>query len=208
MSGSNAKNNHVSQDIVEQLATVIQRSQADSPNGVTIVALDGRGGIGKSTLAIALAQRLGASVIDSDDFYTGEPLEGWMALSPPERADRCINWRRQEALLQTLTAGDTANWQAYDWERDDGTLTSAWQQCHPTDIVILEGTFSSRRELDGVINIRLLAIAEPEDQRRRFIEREGPTEWIEWAPIWQDAEDHYFARVMPADSFDAIVDIS
>ena len=50
-----------------------------------VVALDGRSGVGKSTLATAIADRLGAVVIEGDDFYAGGV--GILGDSPECRAD-------------------------------------------------------------------------------------------------------------------------
>ena len=59
-----------------------------------IVALDGRSGTGKSTLAEWMAARLGGIRVDQDDFYSGGEFDEWRRLTPREKADRMIDWRR------------------------------------------------------------------------------------------------------------------
>lgn len=80
-----------------------------------VVALDGRSGTGKSTLARALSDSLGAAVIEGDDFYAGGiELRGE---SPEARAACCIDWTRQRPVLEALRAGREAIWRAFDWGR-------------------------------------------------------------------------------------------
>jgi uridine kinase len=77
-----------------------------------IVAIDGRSGVGKSTMARALAKRLDACVIAGDDFYAGG-----IALrsdSAASRAAACIDWTRQRSVLESLAADRAAQWRAFD----------------------------------------------------------------------------------------------
>ena len=91
-----------------------------------VVALDGRSGVGKSTLAARLAEVTGATVIDGDGFYTGG-VE--VRRDPPEqRVADCIDWRRQRKVLTGLREGDDVNYVAFDWEafhdRPEGLATT------------------------------------------------------------------------------------
>lgn len=63
-------------------------AQATSP---VIVALDGRSGTGKSTLAEWMASQLGGIRVDQDDFYAGGKLHDWQRLTPPEAFDLVIS---------------------------------------------------------------------------------------------------------------------
>lgn len=67
-----------------------------------LVAIDGRSGAGKSILAAAVIAELEAAVIDGDDFYSGGSAVKWDAMTPAERVDHCMDWRRQLAVLETL----------------------------------------------------------------------------------------------------------
>jgi uridine kinase len=170
-----------------------------------VIALDGRGGSGKSTLAATLGSAFDGVVIDGDDFYAGGAHVDWDAMAPAPRADRCIDWRRQRAVLETLIGGRTARWQPYDWHVDDGRCTADWQEATPRGVVILEGTFSARPELADLLDLRVRLDVSPEVQRARFVAREGEDDWRAWKHTWMDAEDHYFAHVVPDAAFDVIV---
>ena len=175
-----------------------------SPSPV-FVALDGRSGAGKSTVAKLVNARAGALVIDGDDFYRGGDGAFWDALGPAEKVDLVIDWRRQRRLLERLRRGEPARWRPYDWEADDGRL-AAEITALPADLVILDGAYSVRPELADLFVLRVLLDVPRAIRRDRLLQREGEHDRAEWEARWQDAEDLYFERLMPPDAFDLVVD--
>ncbi|MBS7700422.1 MULTISPECIES: (d)CMP kinase [unclassified Chelatococcus] len=167
-----------------------------------IVALDGRSGAGKSTLAAALADQLDAAIVEGDDFYAGGiELRSDSAAS---RAAACIDWTRQRAVLEALTASRKASWHAFDWDTFDGRLRDEQTVVEPRPVVILEGVYAARPELAGFIDMRVALIV-PDDQRlKRLAAREGTIG--PWERQWHEAEDFYFADVMPLSAFDVIAE--
>lgn len=165
-----------------------------------VVAIDGRSGSGKSTLAKALAQKLDAAVIEGDDFYAGGTM--LRADSPAARAAACIDWRQQRTVLQALRAGQKAQWYHFDWDAFDGSLCAAATRLAPRAVIILEGTYAARPELVDLVDLRVL-VSVPDDERlTRLMAREGSIG--PWERQWHEAEEHYFAAVMPPDGFDVI----
>src|SRR5581483_4355313 len=78
---------------------------AQTPDGMTtkIIAIDGPGGAGKSTLAEQLSQKLGnAPILHTDDFAS------W---------DNPLNWwpRLLGQVLKPLSHNEIARYQRYDW---------------------------------------------------------------------------------------------
>lgn len=57
-------------DLAVSIRTLAAQVDADRP---FVVAIDGRSGVGKSTFARDLAERLGAALVEGDDFFAG----GW-----------------------------------------------------------------------------------------------------------------------------------
>ncbi|XKM43544.1 uridine kinase (plasmid) [Rhizobium ruizarguesonis] len=110
-----------------------------------VVALDGRSGAGKSTLARALAESLGAAIVEGDDFYAGgiELRDD----SAETRAAAWIDWTRQHAVLETLHSRHEAVWRAFDWEAFDGRLCDRATKLSPKQIIIFEGVYAARPEL-------------------------------------------------------------
>ena len=170
--------------------------------GPVLVALDGRSGVGKSTLA----GRVGADalVIDGDDFYRGGDDAYWDALGPAEKVDLAIDWRRQRTLLECLRRGEPATWSPYDWDADDGRLAGEITAA-PAGVVILDGAYSARPELADLFSLRVLLDAPRDIRRARLLQREGTQYRAEWEARWSEAEDLYFDRLMPPSAFDLVL---
>lgn len=157
------------------------------PAGVatTIVAIDGLGASGKSTLAALLAQRLSGQLIHTDDF--ARELEWWPRL-------------RAEALVP-LAAGTPAGFQRYVEHGDD-----EWQIVLPEGVVVLEGTSASRREFWPYLSFTIWVETAREARLARGLERakrlerasglsqdgaaaaEQWTEWLRKEDEWAEAE--------------------
>ena len=97
------------------------RSRLIDHAGPFVVALDGGSGVGKSTLAVAVAAEFGASVVHTDDFFasywTGAE---WDARTAAEKADLAIDWQRlRTQALEPLRAGRVASWHPFDFATYD-----------------------------------------------------------------------------------------
>ena len=80
-------------DMIEPLVESAQRLLESRPPRI-VLALDGRIGAGKSTIAAAIAERTDACVITGDDFYACRVTNAeWATRSPAERARDVIDWR-------------------------------------------------------------------------------------------------------------------
>lgn len=166
-----------------------------------LVGIDGRSGVGKSTLARVLANHLDAAVIEGDDFYAGG-IE-LRTDSPESRAAACIDWTRQRSVLEALSAGRPAYWRPFDWEAFDGRLRDEPTKLAPRLVVILEGVYAARPELADLFDLRV-AVVVPDDMRlARLAAREGTVG--PWERQWHEAEEFYFREIMPADVFDIVL---
>jgi uridine kinase len=170
-----------------------------------IVALDGRSAVGKSTLAARVAPMVDALVIDGDDFYSGRSSAEWDAMTPPEKVDACIDWRRQRGVLEALSRSETASWHPYDWASDDGRLARHSITADPAPVVVLDGAYSARPELADLLDLRVLYEAPAELRKARLIQREGADYREEWNARWDQAEDWYFTQIMTPERFDLIL---
>jgi uridine kinase len=170
-----------------------------------LVAVDGRSGVGKSTLAIQLADRYGGGSILADDFYPGGSDLHWMNLSPAKRADRVIDWQRLRAeVLEPLLSGHRATWRPFDFQAGKGLAPQTLTQ-HPVPIIILDGAYSSRPELSDIIDVSVLLVLDDTERRARLLAREGHEFMTRWHRIWDDAEDYYFSMIRPPEAFDIVL---
>jgi uridine kinase len=184
--------------------TAIERLRSRS-SGPVLVALDGRSGSGKTTLAAAAGGRIGALVIDGDDFYRGGSGRYWDALDARTKMDLVVDWPRQRAVLARLRRSEAARWCPYDWEADDGRRRQEIT-AGPEDIVILDGAYSARPELADLYTLRVVLEVSRGVRRERLLRREGERYRAEWEARWGDAEDLYFETVMPPPAFDLVLD--
>lgn len=174
--------------------------------GPFVVALDGRSGTGKSTLAAAIAADLDAAIIEGDMFYAGGTDAEWAARTVEERVDRVIDWRRlRTEALEPLAAGRAASYRSFDFAAGAG-LADHVVTCQPARVVVLDGAYSSRPEYADLLDMTVL-VSLPDDaaRRRRLLAREGPAFMAAWHRLWDAPEDYYFSNVRPPSSFDVVL---
>lgn len=203
----------LAQPLIDRLRAEI--AQRDIP---LFVALDGRSGSGKSTIAAVVADALGTdargnalvTVIEGDQFYGGGSGETWDRKSTEEKVAQVIDWPRQRRLLTTLRDIGVGTWFEFDWGSDEWDadvvpLSSEPIQCSATPVVLLEGAYSARPELSDLLDLRVLLDVPKEVRRAQLLAREGEAYRAEWERRWQSAETHYFGTVMPPSHFDLIL---
>jgi len=173
-----------------------------------VVAVDGHGAAGKTTIAGAVAAATGAALVHTDDFF-----QPWTSAGPdagPTHGEpgaagaavgRYYDWRRLRAeALEPLRAGRGARYRRFDWERGaglDGTVTVA-----PGDLILLEGVFSAAPELSDLVDRAVFVDTPPAERLRRLRAQVKPEEWDD---DWLLAEQAYFDRTRPPASFDLTV---
>jgi len=190
---------------LDRLLETLDGVRAAHPDRPVLVAVDGRSGVGKSTLCARLAERAGAAHVDGDDFYAGGDAAALAPLAPPERAAAVIDVHRlRTEALEPLLAGRTARWRAFDWDAMAGLVAEA-TACAPAPVVVLDGTYSGRPELADLVDLSVLVALDERERLARLAAREGDDLDDAELALWEAAEDHYFAVVRPPASFDLVV---
>ncbi len=182
--------------------------------GVTIVAIDGHGASGKSTVAEGLCKRTGASLVRTDDFFVpprrqvllgggGETkIPSGSPAGPPARSIGAYYdvARLRIEGLEPLQARHEAVFHAFDWGA--GAVSRRETRIEPNDLVVLEGVYSGAPELSDLVD-RAIFVDTPEPERlRRLHDRVAPEDWDE---EWLRAEKEYFSTTRPLDSFDLVI---
>ncbi|MBT2553065.1 chorismate-binding protein [Arthrobacter sp. ISL-5] len=138
-----------------------------------IIAIDGRSGAGKTTLAIELAARLRnhhkVSLFHLEDIYPG-----WNGLAAG--VERYVT-----TVLAPLRRGEPATWISWDWARHyDGDARVTL----PAEIVIVEGVGAAAAAARPLLDAVIWADSPDDERRTRALERDGDTYepyWDQWA---------------------------
>ncbi len=138
-----------------------------------IIAVDGRSGAGKTTLAIELAAQLRnhhkVSLFHLEDIYPG-----WNGLTAG--IERYVS-----TVLTPLSRAEPATWNSWDWEKhyDGDTRVTL-----PAEIVIIEGVGAAAAEARPLLSAVIWADSPDDVRRKRALDRDGGTYepfWDQWA---------------------------
>ncbi|SDY48493.1 Uridine kinase [Micromonospora pattaloongensis] len=182
-------------DTVERAQDIAEAARSVARGGeTTIIAIDGAGGSGKTTLAAAAAELLeGAAIVHGDDFYRPMSEHERAQLDPQQGYQRYFDWQRlRDQVLAPLRAGQAARYQSYDWAT--GQL-AAWHEINPGTTVIVEGVYSARPELASYYHLTAYVDTPREICLQRVRVRGENSE--EWIRRWRAAEDFYLRTTWP-----------
>jgi uridine kinase len=146
-----------------------------------VIAIDGRCGAGKSSLAARLSRRLRAPVVRADDFF---PLRGQAAGPVNLDVDRFL-----EEAAPHLLSGAAFAYRPYNGR--EGAFGA------PVDIPargvrIVEGAYCHCPELRGLANITVFVDIDKTLQQKRLLAREGPGGLKAFNERWIAMEERYF----------------
>lgn len=152
----------------ELAAELVARDVGTRP---VIVAVDGRSGAGKSTIADRLRDEVaGSCVVHTDDVAWHESFFGWDGLLAA-------------GILLPVRQGGAVEYVPRAWqERGRGGVITVPAGC---PLLIVEGVGSSRASLTPLIDIAIWVQSDREEARFRGLERDGGTAeakafWDEW----------------------------
>ena len=132
------------------LISLLAAALAQQPTKPLVLALDGRCGSGKTTLANTLARQFPASItLHTDDFYLppAQRIRGWEK-TPCANMDLA---RLRDEALRLAYAGQTVAYRAYSC-REGAYLPPVQLPAQP--LVILEGSYSTAAPLRDAAGIR------------------------------------------------------
>jgi uridine kinase len=153
-----------------------------------VVAIDGRSGAGKTSLAGALAARLRAPIVSLEDLYGG-----WDGLD--HGIDLLV-----AAVLEPLAAGRSARVPRYDW------VAGEWAEpvlIEPPDVLIVEGVGAGARRAAAFESVLVWLEVPAAARKKRALDRDGAT----FAPYWDRwaaQEDLMLARDRTPDRADVV----
>lgn len=159
------------------------------PERPVLIALDGRCGSGKTTLAVQLAEQFpGSAVFHTDDYYLppAQRIPNW-AETPCANMDLT---RLREEVLVPAQAGAAVRSRAYSC-REGAYLP---EQCvPPAPLYILEGSYSHHPILADFYDLKVFVTCSKKEQARRLQAREGER-YENFVHRWIPLEEAYFAQ--------------
>jgi uridine kinase len=156
---------------------------------IRIVAIDGYGGAGKSTLARTVASAFGdVPIVPTDSFANWDNQFDW--------------WPRLlEQVIAPLPRGHVARYQRFVW---DERRLAEWVELPPkADPVIIEGVSAMRSEFDPYLAYRVWVDAPAALRLRRGLERDGDAMRPQWER-WMAAEEAYVEQQQPVARADMV----
>ncbi|MFC6569133.1 dephospho-CoA kinase [Actinoplanes utahensis] len=155
-----------------------------------VIAVEGRSGAGKTTIARAVGERLGAPVLHMDDLYPG-----WDGLRDGVRV--LHDW-----VLVPLAAGRPAVWRRWDWAAGEYT---GEHRVPDSDRVVVEGVGSGGRVLRPYLAGVVWIECPTPERKRRALDRDGQTYAPHWSR-WARQEDAFYASDQVRETADLIID--
>ncbi|MDT7784109.1 MAG: hypothetical protein QOF58_2528 [Pseudonocardiales bacterium] len=145
---------------VEKLSEVVRRLREGAPAGrPLLVAIDGRGGAGKSTLAERLRSVVPASeVVHTDDVAWNHAYFDWGGLMA-------------ENVIKPLHRGEAVEFRPPAWAEHH--RPGAIRVAAGMDVVWIEGTGIIREELAPWLDASLWVQGDLDEQERRLVARDG-----------------------------------
>jgi len=175
---------------VQDLVTVVRRVTGDPAGRPRIVAVDGRGASGKTTLAARLQQHLpDSTVVHTDDLAWHEPLFAWGHLLA-------------DGVLKPLRRGAPVSFQPPAWARHG--RRGAVQGPAGPGYVLVEGTGASQWEHAELVDATIWVQADFAEAERRGIARDveegvngDPEQTVAFWREWTTEELAFFDRQRP-----------
>lgn len=153
-----------------------------------IVAIDGRCGAGKTTLAAALEEKTGYPVVHMDDFFPRPFQRTAERLAIPGGN---VDYERfTQEVLGPLRAGESAFVRPYNCRT--GEIGEPIPVPN-SPVFIVEGSYSCHPALWDSYDLRVFLDVDPSVQMKRITERNGQEKAKEFKSRWIPLEEHYFA---------------
>ena len=153
-----------------------------------LVAIDGRCGAGKSTLAAQLREQLPCRVFHMDDFFLRPEQRIAARLAQP--GENVDHERFLTEVLLPARRGEDVTYRPYLCARRSLDTPVAAPAAHLT---IVEGAYACHPALWEYYDLRVFLTVDSEEQLRRIQARNGPERALQFRDRWIPLEEAYFA---------------
>lgn len=169
-------------------------------NEKIIMAIDGRCGSGKTTLAQKLSNLILAPVIHMDDFFLPPNLRTDARLS---EAGGNIHYERfLDEVVAGLKTGNSFCYKPF--------ICSTMDYGNPITInigpiIIVEGAYSTHPLFKDIYNVKVFCDISESEQKQRIICRDGAERYQDFEQKWIPMEEKYFKEFNIREKCDLII---
>lgn len=199
-------------DEIKKICAEVQRTIKG--NGFYVIGIDGLGGAGKSTISEKICSELQSSGIHTvllhiDDFINVRSVR-YNERYPQWQCYYDLQWRYDHfrEVISALRRDGKVTAELYDKE-DDSYLRTDYCTKERT-VVIVEGIFLQRKELEGIFDLMVYIDVPEEERLKRVLLRDtyiGDDSEIrrKYEDRYFPAEHRYVTEYHPADKADTVI---
>lgn len=181
--------------LLVQIDNIASKSRA-------VVAIDGRCGAGKTTLAALLAPVFDAQQLHMDDFFLPPALRSEARLAAP--GGNLHYERFAEEVLPGLQQARTFTYRQFSCRMMDYSGSST---IDGSQNIIVEGSYAMRPEFRVAYDLAIFCDVGPAMQKQRILERNGPEWYRDFETRWIPMEERYFDAMQVREACDVVLDM-
>lgn len=154
-----------------------------------VIAIDGRAGSGKTTLANLLKQKFNAQIIHMDDFFL--PLDLRTEKRYAEIGGNIHYERFYSEVSNNIKRQDDFSYRVFSCKECDYV---GIQDIKNIGLIIVEGVYSMHPKLIMDYDLTIFLDIDDKEQKKRIINRNGAQMYENFKNIWIPMENAYFDK--------------
>jgi len=188
-------------DIHSEVFDAVRKLLEERDNAA--IAIDGRCGSGKTTLAAQLAQEFDCNVFHMDDFFLPPELRTAERLAEP--GGNVHHERFLSEVLVPIREGRPVCYRPYICSAMGFGELKCFQK---KKLNIVEGSYSLHRSLREYYDLKIFLALDHKTQEQRILKRSGADKLTDFINLWIPMEELYFREQAVERCCDIVADTS
>jgi uridine kinase len=186
-------------DIHSEVFDAVRKLLEERDNAA--IAIDGRCGSGKTTLAAALSLEFDCNVFHMDDFFLPAGMRRLERLAEP--GGNVHHERFLHEVLVPIREGMPVCYRPYICSKAGFGDVKCFEKKR---LNIVEGSYSLHPSLRDYYDLKIFLTLDPETQEQRILQRSGPEKLTDYKNLWIPMEELYFRELDVQGCCDIILD--